>query len=92
MNVFERGDTFQITWVDCSITAVDDSLYEMIDGSETVVNTGSLASSGNGRFYADFTIPSSWVKGYYVSRTTVTVGGLPYTRSERFKVTVIEVD
>lgn len=89
---FPRGDTMQITWVDSGVTTADSADYSIYSGSETIVNTGTLASSGNGHYYANFTIPSSYDYGFYVSETLVTVGGFPYKRRMNFKVMPLDGD
>lgn len=88
---FEAGDTIQLSWVDSSISAIDGSSLYVFSGSETVVATGTLTSSGNGHWYWDYTIDSGH-QGYYRMRSVVTVGGNPYIRSTRFKVINNEVD
>lgn len=87
-----KGDTVQITWTDSSITAADSADYSIYSGSETIVNTGTLTSSGSGHYYANFTIPNSYSYGFYVAETLVTVGGYPYKRRVNFKIMPLDGD
>lgn len=86
------GNTIKITWIDSSISVADSADFTIYSGSETVVNTGTLTSSGNGHYYANYTIPSSYDNGYYVAETLVNVGGLPYKKKLTFKIVPKEAD
>lgn len=92
---FIIGDTFQVTWVDSSISALDASSVSIVDGSENLIVSLSLSNSGNGHFYADITLDTSSgfvANKHYVARTNVTVGGVPYQRAKKFKVISYTVD
>jgi len=83
------GDTIQITWVNSGITPSD--LYcATYTGSETLVDSGTMVSSGNGHYYHDHTISS--LEGYYVSETLATINGKPYKNRIKFKAVTGEVD
>ena len=83
------GSTLKIVVVDSGKTA-DSAVFTILSGTETVVDTGTLTSSGNGHYYALYTTPST--PGYYVARTTFTVGGKPYVNAKPFQLRTIEVD
>lgn len=87
---FEPEDTMTISWIDSGVS-LDSSSWMIIDGNETILESGSLTSSGNGHYYNRYTIPASF-DGYYVARIVCSVGGTPYRRSTRFRVIGSEVD
>lgn len=86
------GNTVKFTWIDSSVSLADSADFTIYSGSETIVNTGTLTSSGNGHYYANFTIPNSYDYGYYVAETLINVGGLPYKKRLNFKIVPEEVD
>jgi len=83
------GDTLRYRWIS-SGTAPSSFSYLVLDWTETIVDTGTLVSSGAGHFYANYTVPDS--EGYYVFKSTVTINSNPYKRSTRFRVIELETD
>jgi len=83
------GDTVRLTWVSSGAvpSAISSSVF---DGSDTLINSASMSSSGNGHYFSDYTVPSS--TGYYVAQTDATLDGLPYKNRTKFKVVKQEVD
>lgn len=60
----QLGGSFRLTWISSGAVAspISGIVYT---GSETVVNTYSGVSSGNGHYYIDAAIPSSYPAGNY---------------------------
>lgn len=88
MKEFDVGDTFQVTWINSNVTPTDIH-YTVHDGSESLVDSGTMISSGNGHYYG-FHTPNSF--GFFTVRTVATIAGLPFKRSEKFKAILVEVD
>lgn len=84
-----RGSTFEISWV-ASGTQPSAVTFNVLDSSESVVNTGTLVDSGNGQWYYAYTVPSS--DGFYVAKTTAIFDGNPYRNAVPFRVIELEVD
>ena len=83
------GSTLEISWV-ASGTAPGSVTHTVTNGNETVVDTGTLIDSGDGLWYLGYSVPSS--EGYYVVKTTATIGEKPYKNSIRFRVIELETD
>ena len=83
------GDTIAITWVNSGVTptAIGAAIY---NGSETLVSSASMTSSGNGHYYRLYTLPNT--PGYFVAETIATISGNPYKNRIRFKAIRGEVD
>lgn len=83
------GDTLKATWVDSGVTptAISHALY---DGAETLVNSVSMTNSGNGHYYALFTLPDT--PGFYVSESVATISGYPFKRRIKLRAVKDEVD
>lgn len=86
---FLIGDTIQVTWVDSGTTpsAIHFAVY---NGSETLVDSATMTSSGNGHYYGFHTVPNS--TGNYVVQTKATIDGDPYKRVVNYKAVSGEVD
>lgn len=83
------GDTVKITWV--SSATVPSSAYAAIyNGSETLVNSVAMTSSGNGHYFANYTVPGS--AQWMVAETHVVINSLPYKKRTKFQVVKQEVD
>ncbi len=82
------GDTFKQTWIS-SGTLPSLISAAIISGSETVINSGTGVSSGNGHYYRTALINTP---GYFVSEWKATIAGNPYKRRLRFKAIRNEVD
>ena len=85
---FEVGDTMKVTWVSSGVTP-SALIGDIVSGSETVVDSFTMSSSGNGHYYGFYTITT---EGYGVARTVATIGGLPFKRSIKFRGIAVEVD
>lgn len=67
------GDTFRPTWVSSGVTA-SPIQYQILTGSETIVNTYAGVDSLNGHYYVDARIdPNSWGAAIYQGRWYATV-------------------
>lgn len=83
------GTTKQSTWVSSGITA--SPIYvALLDGSETVVSSTSMTSSGNGHYFGLITYPNT--PGFYVVEDKATVATYPYKSRQTVKVVLSEVD
>ena len=83
------GDTIVVTWVDSGVTPT--SLYAaLFSGSETLVNSVSMTSSGNGHFFGLITLPDT--PGYYVTETLAEIESFPYKRRVKVRAVLGEVD
>lgn len=89
MKNFLIGDTIKFTWVSSGV--VPSSIYAAIfDGNESLVNSASMVSSGNGHFYSLYTVSDS--AGFYVSEMKAIVNSKPYKKRVRFQAVLEEVD
>jgi len=86
---FLIGDTVKLTWINSGVTPTDirATLYT---GSETVINSTTMTSSGDGHYYARFTLPDT--PGFYVGETYATVDGYPYKRRVTINAVIEDVD
>ena len=83
------GDTIQITMVNSGVTP-SSAVCKIYNGSETLVGSGSMTSSGNGHYYFNYTIPNT--AGFYVAETLATIGSKPYKNRKKFQAIFGEVD
>ena len=83
------GDTIQVTMVNSGVTpsAINCAVY---NGDETLVDSGSMTSSGNGHYFFDHTIVNT--EGFYVAETLATINSKPYKNRIRFKAIKGETD
>jgi len=83
------GDTIQVTMVNSGVTpsTINCAVY---DGSETLVDSGSMTSSGNGHYYFDHTVINT--PGFYVAQTLAMINSKPYKNRIRFQAILAEVD
>jgi len=89
MKRFLVGDTMQVIWINSGTVPSIPNL-SIFSGSETLVASQSMVSSGNGHLYAFYTVGDS--PGYFIAQTLVSVGGLPFKRRVKFRATTYEVD
>ena len=89
MKRFIVGDTVKITWINSGV-APDTIKYAVYDGAETLINSGSMVSSGNGHYFAFSTLPSS--AGFYTTETTAEIGGFPFIRRKKIRAIIEDVD
>lgn len=83
------GDTVKFTYVD-SGTTFSPITFKLYDGSESVVNSGTLASSGNGHYYRNEVMPNT--PGLYVGEMVGWVNSYPYPRRVGVRLMTEEVD
>ena len=86
---FIIGDTIELSWVS-SGSSPSDIYAAVYDGDETMVDSMTLSSSGNGHYFFDYTLPTS--TGYYVVEYVATISSNPYKSRKRFKTVRNEVD
>lgn len=83
------GDTMKITWVH-SGTAPSSISAAIYTGSEALVNSAAMVSSGDGHYYSLYTLPNS--VGFYVAETLATISGKPYKNRMKFKAVKGDTD
>lgn len=86
---FLIGDTVEVSWINSGITpsAIH---YAAYNGSETLVDSAAMTSSGNGHYFGLHTVPNS--AGFYVVYTIATISGKPFKRAEKYEAVTYEVD
>jgi len=72
------GDTFSPIFVDIR------------NGSETLVHSATMSSSGNGHYYHNYTVVNS--NGFYSGKMIGYINSLAYARPEWFRIVPMEVD
>lgn len=92
VNVIEEmvGNTLKVTWVNSGVTpsAITSAL---IDRNETVVDSITATSSGNGFYYAPHTLPTSYV-GFWVNEWDATINGKHYLRRQYIRAQRFQAD
>lgn len=88
MKIVLVGDTFKQTFVNSGATA-SPIVASIVNGSETVISSGSAVDSGNGHYYRMTSVDTP---GYYISQWDATISGQQYKRRTRFKAILNEVD
>lgn len=83
------GDTIRITWVSSDIvpSAIIAAIYAE---DESIVDSGTMTSSGNGHYYYDHTVVSSG-PAFYVSQVIATINSKPYKNRQRFQALLGDV-
>jgi len=83
------GNTIQATWVNSGVTptAIHVAIY---DGDETLVDSATMSSSGNGHYYYDHTIPNT--PGFYAMYYEATINGNPFRNQDKYKALLEQVD
>lgn len=86
---FLCGDTIKIRWVNSGVTpsAIIAAAYT---GSETIVDSATMVSSGDGHYYHLHTIPNT--PGYYVAQTLATISGKPYKNRTAYRAVLMDVN
>jgi len=87
---FLIGDTVKLTWVNSGVTVSGGPTISLRDGAETIVNTMSLTSSGDGHYYGFMTLPGS--SGLYVMESVASISGYPFKRRAALRTILQEVD
>ncbi len=87
---FLRDSTLKITWID-SGTTPNSIHFNILDKSESILSSDNMVSSGNGHYFALFTIPNSFNFGFYNSETVAVIDNYPYRKKRPFRVIPGEV-
>lgn len=74
------GDTIQFSWVNSGVTM--NPVVGVYTGSDTLVDSGAMISSGDGHYYYNHTVNS---EGYYNMVAVGSVSGNPYKRILKIK-------
>lgn len=86
---FLTGNTIKTTWVNTGVTPTT-IVTAIYTGSETVIDSGSMVSSGNGAYYYLHTVPTA--PGYYVVETIATISGKPYKNRIKYRAVIMDVN
>lgn len=86
---FVCGNTIKVKWVNSGVTPTT-LVAGVYTGSETLVDSASMVSSGNGFYYHLHTVPNT--PGYYVTETKATISGKPYINRERYLAVLMDVN
>ena len=86
---FLCGDTVKIRWINSGITPTT-IIAATYTGSETLVDSGAMVSSGNGHYYFLHTIPNT--PGYYVAQTLATISSKPYKNRSQYRAVLKDVN
>lgn len=86
---FLCGDTVKIRWINSGITPTT-IIAATYTGSETLVDSGTMVSSGNGHYYFLHTIPNT--PGYYVAQTLATISSKPYKNRSQYRAVLKDVN
>lgn len=84
------GDTLIATWVN-SGASPSTIVAALFTGSETIVSSGTMTSSGNGHYFKNVTIPDSG-DAFYVLQTYAEIDSFPYKRRIKIHAQGFEVD
>jgi hypothetical protein len=86
---FLCGNTIQVSWINSGVTPTD--VYAAcFTGSETVVDSATMVSSGNGFYYHLHTIPNT--PGFYVIQTLATINSKPFKDRQIYQAVLQDVD
>jgi len=91
INVIEKvaGTTFMQTLVNSGAT-VSPLSFQLLSGSETLVNSVAATSSGNGFYYGLHLLPSS--EAWYIGQAIGTLNTNTYTLRQLVRARALEVD
>ena len=83
------GDTIKVSWVSSGVTpsTISAAVY---NGSETLVNSVAMTSSGAGHYWSSYTLVNT--VGYYAVKTHAVVSAAPYINKINFKAITGDVD
>lgn len=85
------GDTIKFTAISSGDTFTA-YRFNLISGSETLVNSATMVDSGNGHLYYNYTVPDSLSAGFYTAELKLWINSLSYVKKHRIKVVYGEVD
>jgi hypothetical protein len=83
------GTTLRATWIS-SGTSVDSIYSHLLSNSETVVNTATPVSSGDGHYFALHPIPTT--PGWYVNEWIALIAANTYVNRQFVRAIRPEVD
>ena len=89
MHRLQAGTTREFYWVNSGVTP-SEIYFNLIDGAESVVNSASMVSSGNGHYYYNQTLPTS--AGFWIGMIHATINTKPYIKKIAFRTILNEVD
>ena len=81
------GNTIKVRWVNSGVTPTS-LVYAVYTGSETLVDSAAMTSSGNGFYYGLHTVADT--PGMYVAQTLATISGKTY--KDRFQFLAVLKD
>lgn len=83
------GTTRELTWVNSGQSPSPISV-SILDGTDAIVSSVSMSSSGSGHYYANVTMPAS--EGFYIAEFNAAIASKPYKKRIPFRTTFEEVD
>ncbi|MHB1099293.1 MAG: hypothetical protein ACYCZR_07030 [Burkholderiales bacterium] len=83
------GDTVKIRWINSGVTPTT-LIGAVYTGSETIVDSAAMVSSGDGHYYHLHTVPNT--PGYYVAQTLATISGKPYKNRAAYRAVIRDVN
>jgi len=86
---FLCGDTIKVRWINSGVTPTT-IVGAVYTGSETIVDSAAMASSGDGHYYHLHTVPNT--PGYYVAQTLATISGKPYKNRTAYRAVIRDVN
>lgn len=86
---FLCGNTIKVKWVDSGVTP-STLVAAIYTGSETIVDSGAMTSSGNGFYYYLHTVPNT--PGFYTAETLATISGKPFKNREQYQAVLKDVN
>lgn len=89
MKRIQAGTTKEFYWVNSGVIPTS-IVFNLLDGTDTLVESATMVSSGMGFFYYNHTVPSS--AGFWVGQITAIIATKPYINRIPFKTILGEVD
>ena len=86
---FLCGDTIKLRWINSGVTPTT-LIAAAYTGSETIVDSAAMVSSGDGHYYHLHTVPNT--PGYYVAQTLATISGKPYKNRTAYRAVLMDVN
>jgi hypothetical protein len=86
---FLCGDTIKVRWINSGVTPTT-LIGAVYTGSETLVDSSAMVSSGDGHYYHLHTVPNT--PGYYVAQTLATISGKPYKNRTAYRAVLKDVN
>ena len=83
------GDTVKVSWINSGTTPTT-IIAAVYTGSETIVDSAVMVSSGDGHYYYLHTVPN--VPGYYVAQTIATISGRPFKNRTKYRAVIQDVN